>query len=133
MRMHTVLGDRDWKIRHSLWLLWPLMSLGLFTWIGFAYIAGMARRRTWTVYAALYGVGFLVTLILFALVVPPPNETRPGETDTASGLVGIYLLTLWVGGSAHAAVVNRSWLRWRARSGTVPLPAPRAGPPAAGW
>lgn len=94
----------DWKTRHSLWLLLPLVNLG---WVGFVVIGRAGRNRTWLRWALGYGVFWLFALIL--------DNAHAAGADVVMTLG--YLAPL-----VHGAIVNREVLRrmWARRTG-LPL------------
>jgi DNA-binding SARP family transcriptional activator len=101
------LGSRPWRIRHSLWLLPALLGFGFWTWLSFLYIGIRARRRDWVLIAVAYVVLLVVACIMI-------DVTHPGWISTVGGC--LWLLGIWGGGSVHAVLVNRAWLRWRSDS-----------------
>jgi DNA-binding SARP family transcriptional activator len=97
------LRSRPWRTWHSLWLLPALLGLGFWTWLSFLYIGTRARRRSWLLIAVAYAV----------LLVGACTLAGFDNSHWVTMLVGCWLLALWCGGSVHALLVNRSWLRWR--------------------
>jgi hypothetical protein len=91
----TSLASRRWRLRHSLWLVVPVLSLGLLTWAAFLYVGVRARRPAWWISGIVYET----------------SARHPGEPT--SGWGGALLLAIWVAGSLHAAFINREWLRRR--------------------
>jgi hypothetical protein len=71
---------RRWEWLHSLWMLWTL-TLGLFSWIAFFYIALRARRPRWLVWGTLYFAAFLAFTVLTSY------ENRGGEIATGLMIV----------------------------------------------
>lgn len=125
----AVLRDSSWRMRHSAWLLAPILGLGVFGCIGFIYIAARTRsRKLWTIAAIYCAISVVVSI---GLTVAP----SAGPLSTA---VGVVLLALWVGGTIHGVILNREYLRWRATSrpwyasayqGTMPTYGAPLGPP----
>lgn len=119
-----LLADRGWRLRNSIWLLGPIVGLGMVTFASFLYIGARARRWDWLaaggVYAALTALAFYLT----AGTEGPNGQANPWQ--------GALILALWAGGIVHALLSNRSWLRWRSRN-SQPWYAkgPDAGPPPA--
>lgn len=105
---HSPLRSRRWRTWHSLWLLPALLGFGFWTWLSFLYIGTRARRRSWLLMAVAYAV----------LLVGACSLAGTDNSHWVTMLVGCWLLALWCGGSVHALLVNRSWLRWR--SGRTP-------------
>lgn len=97
------LRSRRWRVWHSLWLLPAFLGFGFWTWLSFLYIGLRARRRNWLLIAVGYAVVLAVGCVLIDI-------SHPGWV---SNLGGFLALALWGGGSIHAVLVNRSWLRWR--------------------
>lgn len=98
------LARRPWRVWHSLWVLPAMLGFGFWTWLSFLYIGVRARRRNWLLIAAAY-FAILVGGCILAGISNSPWDT------TATGF---WFLALWGGGTVHALLVNRSWLRWRA-------------------
>jgi hypothetical protein len=99
------LAQRGWRIRHSLWILFPALSFGLLTSVGFVIVGARASRRAW--WGA--GVGYFV-LAVVALTIPGAG----GPGSVLEGVGSALLFVLWLGGVGHAFLINPSWLRWRA-------------------
>lgn len=93
-----------WKLRHSLWMLAPLIGMGAVSWVGFVYVAGRTRRRPHIVIAFF----FLIVGMIAALW--PSNPNMPGD-NTAGGLLGL----VWAGALVSALLVNPGYLRFRWR------------------
>ncbi|ALU39029.1 hypothetical protein AS188_03890 [Kocuria flava] len=101
------LANGKWRLRHSAWLLAPILGLGLFSWVGFVYVAARTRKRRWWVIAAIYaGLGVL----LFVL----DEAARSTGVQAFADVGGLLLLGTWVGGVIHAFILNKEYLRWRA-------------------
>jgi DNA-binding SARP family transcriptional activator len=107
---HSPLRSRPWRFWHSLWLLPALLGFGFCTWLSFLYIGIRARRRDWLLVAGGYA----------ALVVGQCSLCEYGNpnSNAVAVLFLFSVIAVWGGGSVHALVVNRSWLRWR--SGRTP-------------
>lgn len=101
------LQNRAWRTRHSAWLLAPLLGIGVFTFVGFVYVALRIRhRKYWTI------AGAYVAVTALALVLVGVSS----DGDATSTLGGMLLLGLWAGGIVHGLVLNRDYLEWRSRS-----------------
>ena len=50
---------RGWEWSHSLWMAWTL-TLGIFGWVAFLYIAFRARRVRWLLWGLVYFAAFAV-------------------------------------------------------------------------
>lgn len=128
----TYVQDPKWRLRHSAWLLAPILGLGVFGCIGFVYIAVRTRnRRLWKIAAIYSGVSVLLAVSLSTV----------SAASAMNSINGLLVIALWIGGTIHAVILNREYLTWRATSrpwyanATVPNPATpyeqqeRAAPP----
>lgn len=117
---------RRWVLRHSAWLLAPILGFGLLSFVGFVYLA--VRVRT-----ARYWIAAVVSSAACALAWWATDRTEPGPTpgSTQTSSTGAAIaLFVWVGLIAYAFVLNSHYLRWhegRARFapatvGTAPSP-----------
>jgi hypothetical protein len=118
-----LLANRWWRIRHSWWILLPVLGLGFLTWAAFLYLGARVGRRAWYVVSAIYLVLVVVLLVAFP-------ETTGEETGTRADLVGGLIVALWAAGSLHALLVRRRWLQLRAQ--LVPWYATASGTVAPG-
>lgn len=102
------LSDRTWRLRHSLWLLVPILGLGFLTVLAVARIA----VRTGDPHLKKVAVAYVPPTVLLWVAFALSDEAFVNVwSDVATGM----LLLLWIGGVIHcAAVVNRRYLRWRA-------------------
>ena len=101
-----LLADRKWRVRHSAWLLAPILGIGFFSFIGFLYCAVRVQSPKWWKIAAGTGALTAVGWLLMSLF----SESEGGGSDAAVG----YILALWIGLIIYGFVVNRDYLRWRA-------------------
>lgn len=88
---------------------------GLTVWVGFLYIAWKAKRRDWRRFGFVYLVAGLPPAILLSLA----PEDADGRTDMGSwqgSMANVLIVILWAVSLVHALLVNREWLRWRARA-----------------
>jgi len=101
-----------WRIRQSAWLL-AMLPLGLTTWAGFLYIGVIARRRAWLLASAAYGAPAALMLILIATA---PTDAQGEYIDSWQDSLGmVVMMVTWLVGLAHALIVNRDWLTFRAQ------------------
>lgn len=133
------LCSRRWRMRHSIWLLWPVLSAGIFTSVGVGLKGAKVRTRTWYLWTAMYGV-WTVAVIVANTVIDTGTKQNPVDTPASNALGGITA-AFYIGGVIHCYFLNRQWLRWKAAqtdqvawyaSGTnarpVAEPAPHADP-----
>lgn len=103
------LSRTGWRLRHSAWVLLPIVGLGLLTWVAFAYVGVRARRARWWGAAVVYGIGISASLVLFG------SSPQAQGTTVRDDIAGTLFLGVWAGGIVHALIANSAWLTWRAR------------------
>lgn len=108
-----LLCSRRWRMRHSIWMLWGVLSLGLFWFVSFAIIGFRTKNRFWIALSAL----FLALLIVF-FSVDAPAKGEPASP--MSSLMGFTILASYVGGIIYAWFSNRKWLVWKAHQSGRP-------------
>lgn len=111
------LANPWWRLRHSAWMLAPLLSLGALAWVGFVYVAARTLKPT---YVALAGF-FLVAGGLAGFWPDDANNTQGG-----------LLIFVWAAAIVTAFIINPGYLRWRAMRG-LPPQSPTEAPPAQPW
>jgi hypothetical protein len=98
------------RLKQSVWLL-AALPFGLTTWAGFLAVGLQARRASWLWTAGGYGAGAVLMIVLAAI--SPTDADGKADMGSWQNQAGAALLVvLWIGGLAHALVVNRSYLRW---------------------
>jgi hypothetical protein len=85
------LASGKWRVRHSAWLLAPILGLGLLSFVGFVYVALRVRNRRFWVACAVGCIGSVLSWI---------------SNDIA--------IIVWIGLIVYGFVLNRDYLRWRA-------------------
>ncbi len=86
---------RGWEWLHSLWMLWTL-TLGIFSWVAFFYIAVRAERGRWLLWGFAYFAVFLTVMLSV--------ETRIGQYT-----VGLMVVT-GIASVIHAFAVREGYL-----------------------
>lgn len=113
------LANPWWRLRHSAWMLAPLLSIGALGWVGFVYVAARTRKPAWVAIAGL----FLVAGAVAAFWPDDRGNTRGG-----------LLVFVWAAAIVTALIINPGYLRWRAARGLHPAtPAASNHPPAPAW
>jgi hypothetical protein len=97
-------------IRHSLWTAPALIGLGFLTWTSFLYIGIRARRRSWIICGIAYLIGIIIAIVLFAID-PGTNDSDPATSGPAGNVGTALVLVIWLGGTLHALIINRTRLR----------------------
>lgn len=90
------LRSRLWRLRHSVWMVPALATIGVFSWVSFGYVAARTRRLSWIAIAAGF---FVVTGAMLLL---------PAGLDGGGAVV-----LLWGASILTAFVLNPAYLRWR--------------------
>ncbi|SBT52550.1 ComEA family DNA-binding protein [Micromonospora auratinigra] len=119
--------DWKWRLRHSWWLLLPLLGCSCLGGAGLLYVGLRARRPAWWIPGAAYLVlgwaGFLLV------------DGKTGTTSTRDNIGVSLFLAATFACLLHSVLVNPGWLRWRA--GWRPWYQQPAGaglaPPPVGW
>ncbi len=111
-------SNAGWRIRHSWWLLLPILGMGCLSGAGFLYIGSRARRPAWWI----PGIAYMLVAWSSFLVVGGTDQENPAS-DWAIGL----WFAIWAASVVHACLINSSWLQWRAHY--VPWFAEPAAPP----
>jgi serine/threonine protein kinase len=110
--------DRGWRLRQSVWVL-AALPFGLTTWAGFLAIGLRARRSSWLWTAGAYGAAAVLIVVL--AVISPTDAGGDADMGSWQNQVGATMLAVvWLGGLAHALVVNRSYLRGLDRGPSPP-------------
>lgn len=108
------LCSRSWRLKNSAWLLWSICSAGLFTGVGFLIHAIAMKSKKMYIVAGAWILAAVVYAIL-ASFIDTGTKANPSQTIEAKLLSG-YITALFIGGIAHSALTNRSWLRWKANN-----------------
>lgn len=90
------LASGKWRILHSAWLLAPIFGLGIFSFVGFVYVAMRVRTRKFWIACA---VTCLASGILFFI-----------DTSRFAGLI----ILIWLGEIVYGFILNHDYLLWRA-------------------
>ncbi|WP_343467062.1 helix-hairpin-helix domain-containing protein (plasmid) [Rhodococcus aetherivorans] len=120
------LCSRSWRLRHSAWTLWTLLSFGLFTFCGFLIIGLKARNRMWLLSAAgwfVYTVGMFIAMS----TIDSGTKENPSNSVAYNISAAVFFLA-WIGGIVHVFITNRAYLRWKAHDADTPWYAGTSGP-----
>ena len=120
------LADRGWRVRHSLWLLAPLLGCGAFSFVGFLYCAIRVGTRRWWLVATFWT---LASVAVWTMAIVQGETGRSGPYDDIGA---VLLIVVYLAAIVHALILNRDYLRWRATSRPWYTHPPAAAPPATG-
>ena len=108
------LCSRSWRIKNSAWLLWSIMSAGLFTSVGFLIHAIAMKSKKMYVIAGAWALAAVIYIVLTNFIETGTKE-NPVDTPEAKMLSG-YIALVYFGGITHSVLTNRAWLRWKAHN-----------------
>lgn len=111
------LADGKWRLRHSLWMVAPVLGFGFLSWVGFLYCAIRMKtaRAMWIRAAAFAALGVVIVVLMEVGNTPTKAEREAGASgDTASSFGAFLMLGTWVLGVVVAVFANREYLRWHA-------------------
>ncbi|GAA2716526.1 ComEA family DNA-binding protein [Actinoplanes palleronii] len=93
-----------------MWLLFPILSFGCLSAAGFLYVGLRARRPSWWIPGVVY------TVLGNACFWVSSATTTEGTSSSTANTVSVALLVflIWPASILHAAIINVSWLKWRA-------------------
>lgn len=89
---------KNWEWRHSLWLLWTF-TLGLFSWLAFAYIGIRGRHPRWLLWAVFYAT----PVIFFAVIASVVSQSWANATLTFNALFSVVPII-------HAFLLRKEYL-----------------------
>jgi hypothetical protein len=124
------IDDRSWRWRHSAWILAPILGIGLFSFVGFAYCAARVREAKWIVLACVSAGLTIIGWIVVGAWTEPNGDLSNAATA--------YIIGLWLVSIVFAFVVNKDYLIWRSsgvRSTPISTSAGEqaSASPVAGW
>src|SRR5690348_14196695 len=103
-----LLAKRSWRLRHSIWLLAPILGFGMLTWAAFLYIGTKAKRWDWLVAGIVYAIATAVTFYFI--------DGTEGPQGHENEWTGSAALAIWLAGIVHGLLSNKGWLRWRSQN-----------------
>jgi hypothetical protein len=84
----------------SKWIIWTFVPT--LTWAGWIHAGIRARHTKYFIYAALYGIPFMLAMIL-----SEGNDKSIGQTSKAYDAVMTLQIMVWIGGIIHAQRVKK--------------------------
>lgn len=108
------LCSRSWRLKNSAWLLWSILSAGLFTGVGFLIHAIAMKNKKMFIFAGAWILAAVIYFV-FSSFIDSGTKENPAQTTEAK-LLGGYITAVFIGGVTHSALTNRSWLRWKAHN-----------------
>lgn len=133
-----------WRILNSTWLLIPTFGFGCLSGVPLVVLGLVARRRAWWISGIVYCVSAWAAFLVFSLGAENRNDDGVRVYTASEDVSMLVLMACWLACIVHSALVNGSWLRWRANrvpwyhqpvtaGGTLAPPpalaAPRTGMP----
>ena len=106
------LCSRWWRLGHSAYILWGILSFGFLTAVAFWILGIRTRRRSLIVSAIAWTVVNVGTIYLTSII---DSGTKANPSNTVeSGALGWLIIAGWVGGILHLSLVRKQWLLWSA-------------------
>jgi hypothetical protein len=93
------------RLRHSWWLLWPILGFSCLGGAAFIYLGVRTKRAGWWIAGVVY-----LTLGWTAIYTLRDADPDGQLYRWAMGLA----IGVWVAAIVHAIMINASWQRWRA-------------------
>ncbi|MFC7371419.1 ComEA family DNA-binding protein [Fictibacillus iocasae] len=92
---------KAWEWGNSLWMLWALVTFGLFNYISFFYIGYRVKQRKWTLAGVLYSIPFILMIIF--------SETTDEDHWSYGLTLAIYFICSTIS-FFHVFVVRKEYL-----------------------
>lgn len=108
------LCSRWWRIRHSSWLLFSVLSFGTLTGVGFLFVGVKMRNIRLLVLAGIY-IAAMIGWSIATNFIDVGTKANPVRSTPAT-ILSVSLVTMWLSGILISALNNRAWLRWRAHA-----------------
>jgi hypothetical protein len=91
---------RRWELLHSLWIVWTF-TLGIFSWVAFAYVGLRVRRIRWI----LWGLLYLTPIMAFVIA----SEIAGSESGLAQTMIGVTIVAGFFS-IVHAFLLRNDYL-----------------------
>lgn len=92
---------KGWELRNSIWMLWAILTLGLFNYISFYYIYFRVKQRKWLIAALVYSLIFIMFIII--------NEIYSEKHWMTDVSFAVYLLG-WIISIVHVFKIRNEYL-----------------------
>jgi hypothetical protein len=111
-----LLCNRRWRIVHGLWMLWGILSFGVFACVGWLYIGLRSKSRLFLTVGGVLLAWTVAFLALYSAIDLPAGKGVTGTPtqETQSNLLYGSATVVWIASSIGAWFANRRWLVWRA-------------------
>jgi hypothetical protein len=113
------LADKSWRLRHSAWLLAPILGCGMLSFVGFIYVAIRVQNKKFWIAAAIGSLGSATIWTVLALTgdLEESSDTASKAAESTESMsdlgVGV-VMAVWAALLVYAFILNRDYLRWRA-------------------
>lgn len=113
------LADKSWRLRHSAWLLAPILGCGMLSFVGFIYVAIRVQNKKFWIAAAIGSLGSATIWTVLALTgdLEESSDTASKAAESTESMSDLGLgvvLAVWAALLVYAFILNRDYLRWRA-------------------
>lgn len=92
---------KGWEFRHSIWMLWAILTFGALNYISFYYISYKVKQRKWFITGIIYSILFILVMVV--------SESFPTEHWVYDVTLGAYLLG-WIASIVHVFKIRPEYL-----------------------
>lgn len=92
---------KGWEFRHSIWMLWAILTFGALNYISFYYISYKVKQRKWFIAGIIYSILFILVMVVSELF---PTEHWVYDVTLAAYLLG------WIASIVHVFKIRPEYL-----------------------